>query len=168
MLGSIQPHYPHLRYNICAMQAGNFFDTPFDGQSSITARDWETAPTQTSREEDASSPAHAGGLRAPQGTSGAAPAAGPAPLPRITPTFIGVDDHRHTVTGEPLTGHFVALAPWVAPDPITGNPALTLPERRERLNEIARALLPGHPNANAYRESVIWADLPITSAQPDN
>ena len=131
VLGSIQPQYPHLRYNICAMQTGAFFDIVFDGQSSITARDHETNASPTS-------------------------------------TFVGVDDHRHSVTGEPLIGHFVALAPWVAPDPLAGNPALTLPERRERLNEIACSLLPGHPNANAYRESVIWADLAISSAQPDN
>jgi len=39
VLGSIQPVYPQLRYNICAMQTGNLFDITFDGQSSITARD---------------------------------------------------------------------------------------------------------------------------------
>ena len=127
VLGSIQPQYPHLRYNICAMQTGNFFDLPFDGQSSITARYWGSNVTPTL-------------------------------------TFIGVDDHRHTVTGESLIGSFVALAPWVTPDPIAGNPALTLPERRERLHETARSLLPNHANANAYRESVVWADLPIRSS----
>lgn len=44
VLGSIQPLYPHLRYNICAMQTGNLFDITFDGQSSITSRD---APATT-------------------------------------------------------------------------------------------------------------------------
>ncbi len=39
VLGSVQPLYPHLRYNVCAMQTGNLFDVTFDGQSSITARD---------------------------------------------------------------------------------------------------------------------------------
>ncbi|HEV8194926.1 MAG TPA: nitrilase-related carbon-nitrogen hydrolase [Ktedonobacterales bacterium] len=39
VLGSIQPVYRNLRYNICAMQTGNLVDLPFDGQSSITARD---------------------------------------------------------------------------------------------------------------------------------
>jgi len=39
VLGSIQPVYPQLRYNICAMQTSNLFDVTFDGQSSITARD---------------------------------------------------------------------------------------------------------------------------------
>lgn len=43
VLGSIQPLYPHLRYNICAMQTGNLFDISFDGQSSITARDTPAA-----------------------------------------------------------------------------------------------------------------------------
>ncbi|WIG59414.1 MAG: hypothetical protein OJF49_002161 [Ktedonobacterales bacterium] len=38
VLGSIQPRYPHLRYNVCPMQTGNFFDISFDGQSTITAR----------------------------------------------------------------------------------------------------------------------------------
>lgn len=38
VLGSIQPQFPHLRYNVCSMQTGNFFDIVFDGQSSITAR----------------------------------------------------------------------------------------------------------------------------------
>ncbi|MHB8595228.1 MAG: nitrilase-related carbon-nitrogen hydrolase [Ktedonobacteraceae bacterium] len=35
VLGSVQDDYPHLLYNICAMQVGNFFDLIFDGQSSI-------------------------------------------------------------------------------------------------------------------------------------
>jgi predicted amidohydrolase len=43
VLGSIQPRYPHLRCNVCAMQTGNFFDLVFDGQSSITLRD-DAAP----------------------------------------------------------------------------------------------------------------------------
>ena len=38
VLGSIQDDYPHLLYNICAMQVGNFFDLAFDGQSSITEK----------------------------------------------------------------------------------------------------------------------------------
>lgn len=38
VLGSIQPAYPNLRYNVCAMQTGNFFDVTFDGQSSITSK----------------------------------------------------------------------------------------------------------------------------------
>lgn len=38
VLGSVQEEYPSLQYNICAMQVGNFFDTTFDGQSTITAK----------------------------------------------------------------------------------------------------------------------------------
>ncbi len=38
VLGSVQDDYPHLLYNICAMQVGNFFDVTFDGQSSITKK----------------------------------------------------------------------------------------------------------------------------------
>jgi hypothetical protein len=133
-LGSIQPEYPSLRYNICAMQTGNFFDLVFDGQSSITSRD--------------------------------------APAPRIDPrdaaerldpaqTYIGVAEHWHTVEDKPLVGGFLALAPWVAPDPALSDPLLTLAERRERLIEIGRTLLPGGARANAYQESAIWADLAL-------
>jgi len=38
VLGSMQGEYPHLRYHVCAMQTGNFFDMVFDGQSTITAK----------------------------------------------------------------------------------------------------------------------------------
>ncbi|HEY7020291.1 MAG TPA: nitrilase-related carbon-nitrogen hydrolase [Ktedonobacterales bacterium] len=38
VLGSIQPKYRNLRYNVCAMQTGNLYEIPFDGQSSITAQ----------------------------------------------------------------------------------------------------------------------------------
>lgn len=41
VLGSVQPAYTGLRYNVCAMQTGLFYDLVFDGQSSITA----AAPT---------------------------------------------------------------------------------------------------------------------------
>jgi len=44
VLGSIQPKYPNLRYNICAMQTGNLYEIPFDGQSSISAQRDETLP----------------------------------------------------------------------------------------------------------------------------
>ena len=47
-------------------------------------------------------------------------------------SFVGVAEHRHPATGEPLVGGFAALATWVAP---------------------------GGAHANDYRESVIWADL---------
>ena len=38
VLGSIQEDYPHLSFNICPMQVGNFFDVTFDGQSTITRK----------------------------------------------------------------------------------------------------------------------------------
>ncbi|MFL5625858.1 MAG: nitrilase-related carbon-nitrogen hydrolase [Ktedonobacteraceae bacterium] len=38
VLGSVQAQYPHLHYNICSMQVGNFFDVTFDGQSTITMK----------------------------------------------------------------------------------------------------------------------------------
>lgn len=45
VLGSVQEDYPHLLYNICAMQVGNFFDVIFDGQSSITKKsEWQPDP----------------------------------------------------------------------------------------------------------------------------
>lgn len=38
VLGSLQDEYPHLLYNVCPMQVGNFFDIIFDGQSTITMK----------------------------------------------------------------------------------------------------------------------------------
>ena len=38
VLGCIQDDYPHLYFNICPMQVGNFFDVTFDGQSTITRK----------------------------------------------------------------------------------------------------------------------------------
>ncbi len=38
VLGSMQDDYPHLYFNICPMQVGNFFDMTFDGQSTITRK----------------------------------------------------------------------------------------------------------------------------------
>ena len=130
VLGSIQPEYPHLRYNVCAMQTGNFFDLTFDGQSSITARSVLTnAPRATPRQNGV--------------------------------PFVGVDEWVHTVTGEPLVGEFLAASPWVADDPIIAAPGLSLAERRARLRALADELLPGGKRANQYRESVVWADLPL-------
>ena len=127
VLGSVQPLYPHLRYNVCAMQTGNLFDITFDGQSSITARD-ATA------------------------------------LSRPGSAFVGVDEAVHTVTGVPLVGGFLAVAPWVIIDPVAVEPQLTLSERRARLAALGRELLPGGGQANRYRESAIWADLSVTTA----
>jgi predicted amidohydrolase len=130
VLGSIQPEYASLRYNVCAMQTGNFFDLVFDGQSSITAGA-NTPPDARDRER----------------------------------SFVGVDEFVHTDTGARLLGELVAVAPWVAPDPVLAEPSLGLEERRARLEAVGRDLLPGGKRANQYRESVIWADLPVRSAK---
>lgn len=127
VLGSIQPEYGSLRYNVCAMQTGNLFDITFDGQSSITVR-------------DAPAPSRPGGA------------------------FVGVDEAVHTVTGTPLVGGFLAVAPWVMVDPVVVEPALTLAERRERLAALGRELLPGGGQANRYRETAVWADLHVHTA----
>lgn len=132
VLGSIQPDYPHLRYNVCAMQTGNFFDIVFDGQSSITAR--FCAPLATATASN-------------QGRH-----------------FVGVDDFMHTVSGVRLEGTFLAVAPWVADDPGVADAALSLAERRQRLHALGDELALGGSRAGKYRESVIWADLPVRSA----
>lgn len=130
VLGSIQPKYRNLRYNVCAMQTGNLYEIPFDGQSSITAQRDEVLPK-------------------------------PAP----NRTFIGVDEHMHPYTGEPLLGEFLAVAPWVMEDPVVHDPTLTLDERRRRLAERSVDLSPHGRRANEYRETAIWADLYAHSAQ---
>lgn len=38
VLGSLQDEYPHMLFNVCAMQVGNFFDITFDGQSTIAMK----------------------------------------------------------------------------------------------------------------------------------
>ncbi|MGO8950051.1 MAG: nitrilase-related carbon-nitrogen hydrolase [Ktedonobacterales bacterium] len=126
VLGSVQPVYRNLLYNVCAMQTGNFFDLIFDGQSSITTRA-DTPPDPEDR-------AH---------------------------NFVGVDEFRHSVTNEPLLGTLLAVAPWVAEDPILKEPALSLSQRRRRLAAVGLQLRPKGTRANQYRESVISADLEL-------
>lgn len=127
VLGSIQPVYAHLRHNVCAMQTGNFFDNPFDGQSTITTR--ADIPLDSADRDH---------------------------------TFVGVDDYADPRTHEPLLGRMLAVAPWVVPDPIRDRPDLDLAQRRSLLATVARELLPGGARAGLYRESVIWADLPVS------
>ena len=81
VLGCLQDEYPHLHYNVCPMQVGNFFDLPFDGQSSISKK---------SDDE---------------------------PDPRCN--FVGNDGFVHTVTGKPLKGQILKIAPWVVEDPLS-------------------------------------------------
>ena len=75
--------------------------------------------------------------------------------------FVGNDGFTHTVSGKPMKGKFLAMSPWVVDDPGKANPALSLIERRARLEKVAKQLLPGAARANQYRESVIWADVEI-------
>jgi predicted amidohydrolase len=130
VLGSIQPKYPNLRYNVCAMQTGNLYEIPFDGQSSISAQRDEALPK-------------------------------PAP----DHTFIGLDEHVHPISGEPLLGEFLAVAPWAIDDPAMADPTVSLEERRRRLAAMSVDLLPHGRKANQYREAAIWADLYVHSAQ---
>lgn len=75
--------------------------------------------------------------------------------------FVGNDGFRHTVSGKPMKGKFLAMSPWVVEDPGRANPALSLAERRAALERVARQLLPGAARANQYCETVIWADVEI-------
>lgn len=123
VLGCVQDDYPHVYFNICPMQVGNFFDISFDGQASITRKgDCEPDPYCN---------------------------------------FVGNDGFVHTVTGKPMKGEILAMAPWVVEDPIHTSPAMPLAERRAALHQVARQLLPGGARANQYPESVIWADVDV-------
>lgn len=75
--------------------------------------------------------------------------------------FVGNDGFRHTVSGKPMKGKFLAMSPWVVDDPGRANPALSLAERRASLRQVAKQLLPGGAHVNQYRESVIWANVEI-------
>ena len=123
VLGSLQDEYPSLYVNICPMQVGNFFDIPFDGQSTISIKS-DTEPDPSCN-------------------------------------FVGNDGFRHTVSGKPMKGKFLAMSPWVVDDPGRANPTLSLADRRAALEQVAKQLRPGGPRANQYRESVIWADVEI-------
>lgn len=69
----------------------------------------------------------------------------------------------------PDTG-FLAIAPWIMPDPGILDPMLTLAERRAILADAGRFLRPGSgalcggdlvvgPCENGYREAVVWTDV---------
>ena len=81
--------------------------------------------------------------------------------PEPSCNFVGNDGSRHTVSGKPMKGQFLAMSPWVVDDPGCANPALSLADRRGALEQVAKQLLPGGARANQYRESVIWADVEI-------
>jgi hypothetical protein len=65
----------------------------------------------------------------------------------------------------PLLGELLAVAPWIAPDPVLAEPDLSLAERRARLAALGCELLPGSHRAQLCRESAIWADLAVRSAR---
>jgi hypothetical protein len=89
----------------------------------------------------------------------------PLPKPATDRTFIGLDEHVNATTGEPLLGEFLAVAPWVIEDPVIHEPTLSLDERRKRLAETSVDLLSKGRKGNQYRETAIWADLFVHSAQ---
>lgn len=71
----------------------------------------------------------------------------------------------------PATG-FLAVAPWIVPDPGITNPTLTLSQRRDALAGAGAPLLPGSGVAcggslvvgsceNGYREAIVWADVEV-------
>lgn len=69
----------------------------------------------------------------------------------LAANYVGID---------PVQG-FLGLSPWVVPDPVHGDPGLTLDERRALLKDLALELAPGSgsPMENAYMESILHADL---------
>jgi predicted amidohydrolase len=62
------------------------------------------------------------------------------------------------VGSQPLRG-WRAIGPWAMEDPVVREPGLSLEERRARLLEEGRALLPGGKKEGAYRRALVAADL---------
>jgi len=84
----------------------------------------------------------------------------------------GAADRRDAFVGQNPDGGFLALAPWVVPDPGIADPFLSLAMRRATLVETGVNLLPGSgvpcptPLAvgaceNGYREAVVWTDVDV-------
>jgi len=76
----------------------------------------------------------------------------------------------------PDTG-FLAIGPWILPDPGIADPTLSLADRRAMLADAGRFLRPASgvacpddlfPGAceNGYRESVVWADIDPDAPRP--
>lgn len=65
--------------------------------------------------------------------------------------------------GDAAQGRFLALAPWVVPDPGDADPDLTLEQRRAALMMVGEQLAPGSgdPLEDGFRESIVWADLQV-------
>lgn len=68
--------------------------------------------------------------------------------------------------GDATQARFLALAPWAFPDPGDADPELSIDARRAALTELGDRLAPGSgdPLEDAYRESVVWADLQVRGA----
>ena len=79
----------------------------------------------------------------------------------------------------PDTG-FLAVGPWIEPDPGIADPSLSLAQRRQQLTTAGLKLLIGPPCPdslavgqcrNGYRESIVWEDVRIprgpVTARPD-
>ncbi|TFH31379.1 MAG: hypothetical protein E4H00_03615 [Myxococcales bacterium] len=82
-----------------------------------------------------------------------------------------VDGSNGWIGQNPDTG-FLAIAPWIAPDPAIATPGLDLASRRAALVADGIELRPGSGVAcpgpldygaceNGYRESVVWADVEV-------
>lgn len=156
IMGMLSAEYPNIHYNATSMMTGNFFPGVLDANGSPTGIVFDGQSTITMK-------------------SGRAPSR----------NFIGTlptEDIRLFGT-RPLRGQFLALSPWAFPDPATlptsaaldalldrcatafprgqAPQALSLDDRQRILIACADTLAPGGRNADAYRESVIAADIRV-------
>ncbi len=78
------------------------------------------------------------------------------------------DNQLRGYIGNNTSDRFLALAPWTYADPGDTAPSLSLEARREVLLELGEQLAPGsgHADENGHRESVIWADLQVSTRPP--
>ncbi|MCC6748901.1 MAG: hypothetical protein IT371_14680 [Deltaproteobacteria bacterium] len=68
---------------------------------------------------------------------------------------------RWAYIGQDPAAGFLAVAPWVAPDPGRADPSLSLDERRRRLRAVGETLVPGGAKENAYVQTVVAADAEL-------
>ena len=157
VLGMLRADLPNLTYNATSMMAGNFFPGVLDATGHPTGILFDGQSTVTKR---TSHP------------------------PRRS--FVAMAPGKElTILGQPLLGEFVAVSPWIFPDPgalrtprqladLASRCATTAPassprklsreQRRQMLYDCAKTLLPGGANAGGYRESVVTADVPLPVA----
>jgi len=157
VLGMLRADLPNLTYNATSMMAGNFFPGALDQTGHPAGILFDGQSTVTKR------------TTRPPRRSFVAMAPGSS----------------LTILGQPLLGEFVAVSPWIFPDPgklrtakqlaalaarcATTAPAaspraLSLEQRRQLLYDCAATLLPGGANADGYRESVVTADVTLPVA----